>query len=240
MARANNGEMAVVDPSHFERIRCGTSDIIWLPSHVTIGENQLKERLHADEWVRAQTMKSTTRRAEYLRARYLVRELLNTGEPLPPSVHGAPSWPIGWVGSISHKDGHVAVAASQDPDLCGIGIDVESCVKVRLGLESRIIDHDESKILDAYEGVWERPTLLAMAFSFKESIFKCHFPSGQKMFYFHDAVIEDIDLGLGVLRARLKVDTSPMTPAGTMVEGHVVLRSENGSNFVLTTVNLRF
>jgi 4'-phosphopantetheinyl transferase EntD len=204
-----------------------------------VDDSQLRSRLHEDEWARAEKMRSTTRRSEYLRGRYLIRELLNSTEALAPSAHGAPTWPKGWTGSISHKDGHVAVTATQVPDWQSLGIDVESSSKIRPGLESRIVNGEEAKILDAYEGIWDRSTLLAMAFSFKESIFKCHFPLGHKMFYFHDAAIEDIDLGLGVLRARLKVDTSPMTPAGTLVEGHTVLRSENGQGYVLTSVSLR-
>jgi 4'-phosphopantetheinyl transferase EntD len=133
----------------------------------------------------------------------------------------------------------VAVTVSRDSEWQSFGIDVESCSKVRVGLESRIVDETEAKILDAYEGVWDRAALLALVFSFKESIFKCHFPLGQKMFYFHDAVVEDIDLGLGIVRARLKVNTSPVTPEGTLVEGHSVLRSENDETYVLTSVSLR-
>ena len=223
----------------FEKIRCGFCEVIWWPFHVTIDEYHLKNRLSGDEWERANSMKSVTRRQEYLRARYLVREILDCSEALPPSVHGAPSWPAGWKGSISHKDGHVAVAVSNEAQWRGLGIDVESCAKVRINIESRIIDEEEARILDAYEGIWDRPSLLAMVFSFKESIFKCHFPLGRKMFYFHDAQVEDIDLGLGVLRARLKVDTSPHTPSGTVVEGYAVIKAEEGQNYVLTSVNLR-
>ncbi len=222
----------------FEKIRCGFCDIMWLPSHVVIRDSQLKSRLSIDELERAQSMRSVTRRSEYLRARYLVRELLDSTEPLPPTVHGAPTWPTGCTGSISHKDGHVAVTIAKDCEWRSLGIDVESCVKVRLNLESRIVNAEESRILDAYEGIWDRPSLLAMVFSFKESIFKCHFPLGHKMFYFHDAVIEDIDLGLGVLRARLKVDTSQFTPSGTIVEGYSALRLEDGQSYIMTSVSL--
>lgn len=223
----------------FEKLRCGFCEIIWWPFHVTIDETHLKNRLHGDEWERANGMKSATRRLEYLRARYLVREILGCSEPLPPSIQGAPSWPSGWKGSISHKDGHVAVAVSSETQWQGLGIDVESCTKVQTSLESRIIDRDEARILDAYEGVLDRPSLLAMVFSFKESIFKCHFPLGRKMFYFHDAKVEDIDLGIGVLRARLKVDTSLHTPAGTVVEGYAIMKVEGVQNYVLTSVSLR-
>lgn len=179
------------------------------------------------------------RRSEYLRTRYALRKKTGWREALPATPHGAPSWPRGWRGSISHKDGHVAFAVAEDTSFVSLGIDVESCVKVRSGLESRILDAEESRFLNAYQGIFDREHLLAMVFSFKESIFKCHFPLGLKMFYFHDATIEDIDFSQLMMRARLKVDTSPITKAGSLIEGFVSYKEEMGKKYVITSVSLR-
>lgn len=140
---------------------------------------------------------------------------------------------------MSHKDGHVALAISDSVDVLGLGIDIETCGKVKKYLENRIITSSEKKVLDMFSGVLEREDLLALVFSFKESIFKSIFPLGRKMFYFHDAQLEDIDLSQGVIRARLDCDASCQTPRGTLLEGHFIHRVENKQNYVITSLSLR-
>ena len=211
-----------------------------LASQCPIAESDLQSVVHGDEWQRAATMGAPTRRLEYLRARYLLRSLTGWRDALPSSKHGSPTWPPGWLGSISHKNGHVAVALSKEQALIGIGIDVEACGKIHGRLESRIVDLEESKLIDMYENVFSREDLLALVFSFKESIFKCVFPLGLKMFYFHDAKLEDIDLSRNVVRARLKMDASPQTLSGTLLEGHFQYREIDGEKYVLTSITLQF
>ena len=184
-------------------------------------------------------MGAATRRLEYLRARYLIRSITGWSEALPSSKHGSPAWPTGWIGSISHKNGHVAVALSKEQALIGIGIDVEACGKVHGRLENRIMGPEESKLIDMYENIFSREDLLALVFSFKESIFKCVFPLGLKMFYFHDAKLEDIDLSRSAVRARLTMDASPQTPSGILLEGHFLFRELDGEKYVLTSISLQ-
>src|SRR4051812_41020395 len=73
------------------------------------------------------------RRAEFLAGRYAAAMALEAlGCPSPWEVgrreDRAPSWPAGFVGSITHGGGLVAAALARSDDCAGIGIDVELVV----------------------------------------------------------------------------------------------------------------
>src|SRR5918992_2288346 len=69
------------------------------------------------------------RRREYGTARYCARKaLLQIGVPavpVLPDVDGAPRWPAGVVGSITHCPGYRAAAVARSSEVFGIGIDAE-------------------------------------------------------------------------------------------------------------------
>jgi 4'-phosphopantetheinyl transferase EntD len=66
------------------------------------------------------------RRREFATGRALLRALLDTGEPLPPTDRRAPAWPAGWCGSLAH-DGVLAVAVvAPSPPWRGLGVDLEA------------------------------------------------------------------------------------------------------------------
>jgi 4'-phosphopantetheinyl transferase EntD len=69
------------------------------------------------------------RRREFGTVRYCARNaLLQIGVPaLPvlPDADGAPRWPVGVVGSMTHCPGYRAAAVARSDELLGVGIDAE-------------------------------------------------------------------------------------------------------------------
>jgi len=69
------------------------------------------------------------RRAEFATVRWCARQALvdlgSRPEPLVPGVRGAPNWPAGFVGSMTHCTGYRAAVAATSLDLLAIGIDAE-------------------------------------------------------------------------------------------------------------------
>lgn len=187
----------------------------------------------------ATTLKVALRKSEFERSRLLIRQLTGWRGSLAKTASGAPGWPDGYVGSLTHKDGWVGVALKRQDEAQSLGIDAEDVARLKLGFESKILTPPESERL----GVWEkdgfsRLDLLALIFSFKEALFKAVYPLGAKMFYFHDAEVTRIDRATGGVSARVLIDTSPVTPAGTTVPGHFAFWKKEGKHFVLTATEL--
>src|SRR5205823_4860698 len=94
--------------------------------------------------------------------------------------------------------------------------------RVKPGFERHIMAPAEGRLVDgilrAHGG--ERNQWLAVIFSFKEALFKCHHPLGLKMFYFHDAEVTHLAPDTGEIAAAVRMDTSAHTPAGSVTHGH--------------------
>ena len=198
-------------------IQLGETTIYWLSAATQIAEHDLEKGLHADECLEAQAMRSLSRREEFRRTRYLIRKLTGQAAPLGRFEHGAPRWPNGLIGSITHKHGSIGVALENATALYGLGIDAED-TNINLKLEPRILHPQESRLLDATAN---RAETLAATFAFKEAIFKACFPQGGIMFYFHDAEILAIDAGK--MTARLLRNVGPGTPSSMKLHGHYML-----------------
>jgi len=86
------------------------------------------ESLHARERVLARRM-APARRRQFAAGRDCARQALGAcgiaARPILVETDGAPRWPAGIIGSISHTVGASAAVVSWDPRLHGIGIDLE-------------------------------------------------------------------------------------------------------------------
>lgn len=226
--------------------------IYWLSVNTDIPIPVLEKRVHPLEMNQASLMRSRTRREEYLRTRFLLHKLILTNDPILRQTNGVPSWPEGILGSITHKNGSIGVAFDASQTLYGLGIDAEE-LSVKSELESRIVTPHEAKILLPFlENINSLSTTndcrdinpcLALAFSFKEALFKACFPNGQIKFYFLDAEIIGLDLNTSQLTARLCKDVGPLTPKGCILSGHFCLHKEQSKTgkanvFVLTAIRI--
>ena len=142
-------------------------------------------------------------------ARRAMEKLGVPPQPVLPGAGGAPGWPTGLAGSMTHCDGYAAAALVRAADLASLGIDAEPHQPLPDGVLSAIALPTEQERLrrlaaDRPEVHWDR-----LLFSAKESVYKAWFPLTRKWLDFSEADIE-IDAGpagatQGTLRARLLV-----------------------------------
>jgi 4'-phosphopantetheinyl transferase EntD len=140
------------------------------------------------------------RRAEFATARLCARAALATlGEPpvaILPGPRGAPRWPRGVVGTITHCAGYRAAAVARSADLAAIGMDAEPHGPLPDGVLPVVSRPAEAAALAALArtapGVhWDR-----MLFSAKESVYKAWFPLTGRWLDFEEAELtfDGVDL----------------------------------------------
>jgi 4'-phosphopantetheinyl transferase EntD len=153
------------------------------------------------------------RRDQFTRGRWCARQALGalgiTRRAIPVGARGAPVWPPGTVGSITHCAGYCGAAAAHAGEVAALGIDAEPdaplpprvIARVASERELAAIDHD----LVAREGL----PLGKLLFSAKEAVYKAWFPLTGRPLGFRDVELA-IDLAGGRLEARLLVDPAPI------------------------------
>jgi len=178
------------------------------------------------------------RRTEFTTARHCARlalaELGFPPGPIPMGAKGAPCWPPGVVGSITHCDGYRGCAVAPAADLAAIGIDAEPDTPLPAGVLADIADSEEASRLAALRrrqpGIsWDR-----LLFCMKEAIYKAWYPLAQSWLGFEDATVS-IDPTGRTFEAQLRVP-------GPTVAGHPLNRLSGrwiaGEGLLLATVAL--
>lgn len=155
---------------------------------------------------------SEKRRREFTAARVCARlALARAGfrpAPILPGPTGAPLWPPGVVGSMTHCDGYRAAAVGRTDAFAAIGIDAEPHAPLPDGVLAMAASESERAALRglatrAPEFCWDR-----MLFSAKEAVFKAWSPATGRWLGFTDAELQ-LDPG-GWFAARLLV-AGPLT-----------------------------
>jgi 4'-phosphopantetheinyl transferase EntD len=133
------------------------------------------------------------RRREFTTARRCARRALTrlglAPVPIPTGSTGAPAWPTGVTGSITHCDGYRAAAVARTADLTGLGIDAEPHAPVSPAVRRGITSPSERAHLDRLHTVrpaihWDR-----LLFSAKESVYKACSSSTPRALRFEDAEV---------------------------------------------------
>jgi 4'-phosphopantetheinyl transferase EntD len=149
------------------------------------------------------------RRREFTTARACARAALAKlglpPVPIVPGPRGAPGWPPGVVGSITHCAGYRASAVARDQEVVTIGLDAEPHDELPSGVLGAVSSPDEQKRLAALAAArpgvhWDR-----MLFCVKESVYKAWFPLTRRWLGFEEASV-DIDPVTGTFTARLLVE----------------------------------
>lgn len=126
-------------------------------------------------------------------ARRLLSELGFAPAPLPKSASGAPLWPAGAVGSISH-DACVAVAAvARMSDFAAIGIDIEPAQPLPADTLGVVATPAERARLD------RDPLEGLVLFCVKEAVYKATHPLDGEFLEYGDIAV---DLAAGTARVR--------------------------------------
>lgn len=133
------------------------------------------------------------RRGEFATARRLAHDALARlgvpPAPLLPGPHGAPLWPAGVVGSITHCAGYRAVVVAERAAVVTLGVDAEPDEPLPAGVLRRIATPGERdrtlRLLEERPGPrWDR-----LLFSAKESVFKAWYSLTGRGLRFQDAVV---------------------------------------------------
>jgi 4'-phosphopantetheinyl transferase EntD len=134
--------------------------------------------LHPEE-VRSLRGAVPRRRREFAAGRACARRAIARlgieSGPLERGEGGAPVWPAGVVGSITHCAGLCAVVVSRHSVAAGLGLDAEPSRPLPVELETLIVTEEEAR------WVTELPApphagWSMLLFSIKESVFKCLYP----------------------------------------------------------------
>ncbi|MEV2216769.1 4'-phosphopantetheinyl transferase superfamily protein [Streptomyces sp. NPDC050997] len=164
-----------------------------------------------EEAVVAQAVRKRRREFAVVRscARRAMEKLGVPPQPILPGERGAPQWPAGLTGSMTHCDGYGAAALVRTTDLASLGIDAEPDGPLPDGvLDAVALPAERERLLrlthDHPAAHWDR-----LLFSAKESVYKAWFPLTRQWLDFSEA---DIEIGVdpgerphGSFRAELLV-----------------------------------
>ncbi len=166
----------------------------------------------------------TKRRAEFLAGRYCAGQALQQLNALTSSVPigelRSPVWPEGIWGSISHSGQSAVAVVSDDPDVYGIGIDMEEKVKQEVIEEtgSYILTQADRALFNA--NVMDDAELFTLIFSMKESFFKAAFPLVKRYFDFDALTVTAVDTEKQVVQCRLNYTLHEHLSQGMLFYGH--------------------
>lgn len=141
------------------------------------------------------------RRAEFLAGRLAALDALRSlGVDQRPGRNddGSPRWPAAVVGSITHGARRALCAVGLSAELRGVGIDAEHLMTPALKQELKArICHDAELALGRESLGLPEHELVSLAFSAKESLYKCLYPMVGHFMDLHAATV----VGAGVLSA---------------------------------------
>lgn len=137
--------------------------------------------------------------------------------PLTVGKGGAPAWPQGVVGTISHTSSYCAAVVKSSPPWRSVGLDIEDLRPMDKGVLEAISTRTERRWLEATSDDVHHACAVLL-FSAKEAFYKLQYPLTGRFLDFPEVEIE-ADLASGIFRAH--------PPAGlphelTRIEGRFV------------------
>ena len=131
-----------------------------------------------------------SRKASFLAGRYCVQTIfdrLGVKFEVAMASNRAPIWPAGYTGSITHTKDRAFAVALPSSQMTSIGVDIERIMSLEKAkkIEGQIIDDQESAIL----GIEDFGMKVSLAFSAKESVYKCIAPMTGRFYNFSDVHI---------------------------------------------------
>jgi 4'-phosphopantetheinyl transferase EntD len=163
------------------------------------------------------------RRHEFATVRALARTAMAglgiPPAPLLPYKRGAPQWPGGLVGSMTHCDGYRAAAVARASEVLAVGIDAEPNEPLPEGVLGAVSLPAERRWVADISAVRSDVHWGRLLFSIKETIFKAWYPVTRHELDFPQADIT-VDAAAGTFAFRLTVGPQgPETQWLTSTEG---------------------
>ena len=153
-----------------------------LPAYVA-SEEHFGESVTADLFPEEQAIVAhavESRRREYATVRGCARACLErlgyAPVPILPGIGGAPMWPAGVVGSMTHCAGYAAAAVGRLARVSAIGIDAEPDAPLPDGVLDLVATAAERDRLAATQPESDGPNWDRLLFSAKEALYKAWFP----------------------------------------------------------------
>lgn len=146
------------------------------------------------------------RRREFATVRHCARRALaalgSPRVPLLPGLRGAPGWPDGVVGSMTHCTGYRGAAVARGADIPSFGIDAEPHGPLPEGVLEAVARPAEQQQIAALVALdpsvhWDR-----LLFSAKEAVYKTWYPLTGEWLDFEEAEL-DLVPHTRIFRARL-------------------------------------
>lgn len=179
------------------------------------------------------------RRREFATARGCARDALASlgvaPAPILAGERGAPQWPPGFVGSITHCAGYRAAAVARACHVLTIGLDGEPDEALPDGVGDVISLPAERERLRELALTAPGPCWDRLLFSAKESVYKAWFPLARQWLGFEDADVT-INPADGTFEARLLV---PATAASGVPSDVFTGRWLASDGFVLTAISVK-
>jgi 4'-phosphopantetheinyl transferase EntD len=123
---------------------------------------------------------AAARRRQYAAVRSCARACLQRlgypPVPILPGVGGAPTWPAGVQGSMTHCPGYAAAAVGPVAQISAIGIDAEPDAPLPDGVLNLIATPAEQDRLATIQPEADSPDWDRLLFSAKEAVYKAWFP----------------------------------------------------------------
>lgn len=160
------------------------------------------------------------RRREFTEVRGCARRAMEKlgvpAQAVLPGERGAPVWPAGLTGSMTHCEGYCAAALVRATDLASLGIDAEPHAPLPEGVQDAVaLPTEEARLrrlaADRPGIHWDR-----LLFSAKESVYKAWFPLTGKWLDFLEADIE-VTAAPGARTGTFRAD---LLVPGPVVDGH--------------------
>jgi enterobactin synthetase component D len=173
------------------------------------------------------------RQAEFFAGRLCARAAIEAlgvpGTQVETGVLGAPTWPAGLIGSISHSSTLSVALVLSESQCRGIGIDLE-IVPDRDGLEAlrAVALNAAERRLIARASEFSEDVLTTLVFSAKESFFKA--TAIQAGRYFDFSAIECVNIGTDTLTCVVREPLAPALQPGLLCRFEIAL----GGRHVLT------
>jgi 4'-phosphopantetheinyl transferase EntD len=160
------------------------------------------------------------RRREFATVRQCARAALGRigvpPAPILPGERGAPGWPAGVVGSMTHCAGYRAAAVARASEMLTVGIDAEPNEPLRAGVADAVTVAGERAALARLRAHQPAVSWDRLLFSAKESVYKAWFPLTRRWLDFDDAEVA-LDPTGGTFAVRLLIP--PRMAAGRELTG---------------------
>jgi len=182
------------------------------------------------------------RQAEFLAGRLAASHALaRLGSSVLPGRHseGHPVWPAGIVGSITHGARRAFCAVAHDSDVRSLGIDAEGLMgpDASEGVRSKICTRAERELV-RQSFAMEDHVGVTLAFSAKESLYKCLYPLVRRFIDFHAVAVvgaraRSSEGRSGELELVLNEDVSPAFQHGSRFRAVFALAASHVETAVL-------